>query len=87
MAEAGIQNFVMDGGWYGMFAPAKTPAQIVDRLHQEVKSALMVPSVRGNYAALGLDPVGSSPADFKIFLSEQLREYAELVKIAKVEPQ
>jgi tripartite-type tricarboxylate transporter receptor subunit TctC len=70
-----------------MFAPAKTPARIVDRLHQEVKSALMVPSVREHYAALGLDPVGSSPADFKRFLSEQVREYAELVKIAKIEPQ
>jgi Tripartite tricarboxylate transporter family receptor len=63
MAEAGIQNFVMDGGWYGMFAPARTPAEIIDRLDSEVKAALTVPSVRENYAALGLSPVGSSPAE------------------------
>jgi len=56
MAEAGIQNFVMDGGWYGMFAPARTPAEIIDRLDSEVKPALTVPSVRENYAALGLSP-------------------------------
>jgi hypothetical protein len=44
-------------------------------------------SVRENYAVLGLEPVGSSPADFKKFLTEQVRGYAELVKIAKIEPQ
>ena len=87
MAEAGIQNFVMDGGWYGMFAPARTPAEIIDRLDSEVKAALTVPSVRENYAALGLSPVGSSPTEFKSFLAEQVRAYAELVKIAKIEPQ
>jgi tripartite-type tricarboxylate transporter receptor subunit TctC len=77
----------MDGGWYGMFAPARTPAEIIDRLDSEVKAALTVPSVRENYAALGLSPVGSSPAEFKSFLAEQVRAYAELVKIAKIEPQ
>jgi tripartite-type tricarboxylate transporter receptor subunit TctC len=87
MAEAGVADFVMDGGWYGMFAPARTPAPIVDRLHAEVSAALSVPSVRENYAALGLEPVGNPPADFKAFLAEQVRMYAELVKIAKIEPQ
>ena len=52
-----------------------------------MKAALTVPSVRENYAALGLSPVGSSPAEFKSFLAEQVRAYAELVKIAKIEPQ
>lgn len=87
MAEAGIPKFVMDGGWYGLFAPAKTPASIVDRLHAEASAALQVPSVRERYTALGLNPVGSSPADFKTFLADQVRTYAELVKIAGIEPQ
>ena len=77
----------MDGGWYGLFAPAKTPASIVDRLHAEASAALQVPSVRERYTALGLNPVGSSPADFKTFLADQVRTYAELVKIAGIEPQ
>jgi tripartite-type tricarboxylate transporter receptor subunit TctC len=87
MAEAGIADFVMDGGWYGMFAPVRTPTEIVNRLHQEVKAALTLDSVRQNYAVLGLEPVGSSPADSKTFLAEQVRKYAELVRIAKIEPQ
>ena len=57
----------MDGGWYGMFAPARTPAEIIDRLDSEVKAALTVPSVRENYAALGLSPVGSSRLNSRAF--------------------
>jgi tripartite-type tricarboxylate transporter receptor subunit TctC len=87
MAEAGVADFIMDGGWYGLFAPAKTPADIVARLHRNVTMALNAPEVRNAYAALGLDPVGSSPAEFKRFLAEQVRRYAELVAIAKIEPQ
>jgi tripartite-type tricarboxylate transporter receptor subunit TctC len=87
MAEAGVADFVMDGGWYGLFAPAKTPADIVARLHHNVTAALEAPEVRNAYAALGLDPLGSSPAEFKRFLAEQVRRYAELVAIAKIEPQ
>jgi tripartite-type tricarboxylate transporter receptor subunit TctC len=87
MAEAGIQNFVMDGGWYGLFAPAKTPLDITSRLHREVKAALEVAEVRKNYAELGLDPFEQSPVDFKTFLAEQVRLYADLVRIAKIEAQ
>jgi tripartite-type tricarboxylate transporter receptor subunit TctC len=87
MAEAGVADFIMDGGWYGLFAPTKTPADIVARLHRNVTMALNAPEVRNAYAALGLDPVGSSPAEFKRFLAEQVRRYAELVAIAKIEPQ
>jgi tripartite-type tricarboxylate transporter receptor subunit TctC len=74
-------------GWYGLFAPAMTPAAVVERLHAETNAALQIPSVRERYAMLGLDPVGSSPAEFKRFLAEQVRRYAELVRTAKIEPQ
>jgi tripartite-type tricarboxylate transporter receptor subunit TctC len=66
MAEAGIADFVMDGGWYGLFAPARTATDIIEPLDQEVTTALKIPSVREHHAALGLDPVGSSPAHFRI---------------------
>ncbi len=87
MAEAGVQNFVMDGGWYGLFAPANTPVDITSRLHREVRAALENPDVKKNYAVLGLDLFESSPADFKSFMAEQVQLYADLVKIAKIGPQ
>lgn len=87
MAEAGLDGVVLDGGWYGLFAPARTPAAIVNRLNAEVKQALGVAEVRERYAKMMLDPVGNSPADFRAELAEQIRKYAELVKAAKIEPQ
>lgn len=87
MVEAGVENFVMDGGWFGLFAPAKTPDAIVTRLYQEVKVALEMAEVRGQLANLGLLPFDNSPAEFKRFVKEESRLYADLVKLAKIEPQ
>jgi tripartite-type tricarboxylate transporter receptor subunit TctC len=87
MAEAGIEGVVLDGGWYGLFAPARTPAVIVNRLYAEVQKALGVADVRERYAKMMLDPVGNSPAEFRAELADQIRKYAELVKAAKIEPQ
>ena len=87
MAEAGIEGVVLDGGWYGLFAPARTPSVIVNRLHAEVQKALGVSDVRERYAKMMLDPVGNTPAEFRVELADQIRKYAELVKAAKIEPQ
>jgi tripartite-type tricarboxylate transporter receptor subunit TctC len=87
MAQAGVPDFVMDGGWHGLFAPARTPADVVSRLNREVQAVLTVVAVREKYAALGLDPFASSPSEFKAFVAEEVRRYAELAKIAKIEPQ
>ena len=87
LAEAGVRNYEMDGGWHGLFAAAKTPADIVARLNREVQAALAVPELREKYAVLGLDPHGSTAADFKAFVAAEVRKYAELVKLTKIEPQ
>ncbi len=86
MAEAGVENFVLDGGWFGLFAPANTPADVVMRLHQGIKAALETPDVQGQLAKLGLYPFESSPSEFKSFVQAQFRFYADLVKLAKIEP-
>ena len=87
MSEAGVQEFVLDGGWYGMFAPAKTPSDIVARLHAEVKTALAAPEVQKNILLLGLVPFEAPPAAFRSFVGEQIRMYSEMVALAKIELQ
>ena len=87
MEEAGFPGFVLDGGWYGLFAPAGTPADIVGRLHREVEAALKSSDVRERFAPLALDPIGTPPAEFKNFVAAQVKMYAELVRLAKIEPQ
>lgn len=87
MAEAGVAGMTMDGGWFGLFAPAHTPAAIVDRLQREVKTALATPFLHDRLAQLGLDPVGDTPAAFKSLLARQVKDYAEMVRVAGVRPE
>jgi tripartite-type tricarboxylate transporter receptor subunit TctC len=87
MAEAGVEGVVLDGGWYGMFAPARTPAAVIERLSTEVRRVLAMPEVRERYAAMMLEVTGTGPADLRRDLAEGLRKYAELVKLAGIEPQ
>ena len=63
MVEAGFADFVVDG-WYGMFAPARTPKPIVDKLSADINQALKAPESLEKWKTLGFDPIGSTPAQF-----------------------
>jgi tripartite-type tricarboxylate transporter receptor subunit TctC len=58
MVEAGFADFVVDG-WYGMFAPARTPKPIVDKLSADINKALKDPDSLEKWKTLGFDPIGS----------------------------
>ena len=80
-----IPGFAFSGGWHGMFAPAKTPPQILARMHAEVKKALAVPELRDYLEAAGYEPLGSSPEEFRKYLVADFDRWRELIRIAKVE--
>ena len=63
VAEQGVPNFEVTG-WFGVLAPAGTPAPVVARLNKEAAAALAAPEVKERLAGLGLEPGGGSPADF-----------------------
>jgi tripartite-type tricarboxylate transporter receptor subunit TctC len=86
-AEAGAPSFQQHGGWFGMFAPAGTPREVLDRLHREVRAAFADATFRERLETLGAEPVGNSPAEFKQFVSAEIRRYAEIVRLAKIEPE
>ena len=81
-AEAGLPQYNVDGGWFGMFAPANTPADVVDKLYREVHTAIQIPQVRERLLALGVQPIGNTPAEFKKFVADELRLHAEMVRVA-----
>ena len=60
MVEAGFKDFVIEG-WYGVFAPARTPRAIAERLSAEINKALRHPDSMERWKTLGFDPIGSSP--------------------------
>ncbi len=85
--EAGLDGFELDGGWFGMFAPANTPPEIVGRMQKEVRDIVMQGAMHDKLLQLGFGPVGDSHAQFKRFVSEEIRKYAEMAKLAHIEPE
>ena len=81
--ESGLAGFDVSS-WVGIFAPAKTPAAIVQKLNRELAAVLRTPFVRERYATLGIEPVGNSMAEFGEQVRADLARWAEVVKAANV---
>lgn len=87
VAEAGLPGYVADAGWHAVFAPAKTPAAIVNRVHAAIHKALQVPQVREHFLSGGYEPQGATPAEWGKLFRADLKRYAEITRMAKIEPQ
>jgi len=79
IAESGVPGFYVTG-WYGLYAPAGTSADIVRRLHAEVKRALNSPDVKEKLAKTGNEPVASTPEEFAAFLRAETAKWAKVIK-------
>lgn len=79
LAEAGYPGFSIST-WYGVWAPAGTPAAVVQRLSSEIATIVRLPEVRSQFEKLGAEPVGSSPAEFAAFTKVELVKWAGIVK-------
>jgi tripartite-type tricarboxylate transporter receptor subunit TctC len=79
--EAGIANAEYPI-WFGLFLPAGTPHEIVLRLHDETRKALLSPMVRDKLSMLGIDAMPMSPADFAAHVQREIASNADLVKAA-----
>ena len=77
--EAGFTNAEYPF-WFGVFAPAKTPRDIVDKLSKEIGSALQAQKVRERLASTGVDPMNMSPSDFDAFIRRSIELDAALVR-------
>ena len=66
--------------WSGLFAPKGTPRAIVDKIAVEVKRILNLPDVRERFAALGAEPVGSTPAEFTQHVQREIAKWAVVVR-------
>jgi tripartite-type tricarboxylate transporter receptor subunit TctC len=84
--EAGVPGSEFNF-WIGMMAPAKTPRDIVKRLHDEVVKALALPEVKDRFAKLGADEWTLSPEQFDAYIKEEIASNAKLVKAAGIAPQ
>lgn len=76
---AAVPGFAMDT-WFGIFAPARTPKEIVDRLSADIAAVMKQPAVSNRIKELGYEPVGSTPEEFDKFWHAELDKFGPLVK-------
>jgi tripartite-type tricarboxylate transporter receptor subunit TctC len=84
--EAGVPNYE-SLQWYGLLAPAGTPAAIIVRLHAETAKAVETTDMKARLAADGADGFGSTPAEFARHIRDEMEKWAAVAKAANIEPQ
>jgi tripartite-type tricarboxylate transporter receptor subunit TctC len=84
VAEAGYPGFDVTT-WHGLVAPLGTPHAIIARLHGAMTRAVESPEVRSQLAAMGMEPLSSSPEEFANAIAEDVRIWAEALRAMKTE--
>jgi tripartite-type tricarboxylate transporter receptor subunit TctC len=86
VAEAGLPGYEAVP-WYGLVVPARTPAEIVARLHAESNKALSRPDVKERFGATDMVPTGSTPEQFGRYISSEVAKWGKLVKASNLRPE
>ena len=83
MAEAGVPEMEIRL-WTGFVAPAKTPAPVVARLHEEIVRVLALPDVRERLANLGVDPGATTPDEYTRIIAADIARWTAVAKAANI---
>jgi len=83
MKEQGFPGLVVQT-WYGMLAPAGTPAEVIARMNAEVNAAVADAEVRQKAEAAGLQLRGGTPAQFSAFMEAETRKWSQIIQVAHI---
>ena len=86
IAEQGYSNFEI-ALWFGVWAPAGTPAAIVKKVNMDINQAMQDPEVKNAYETKGIKATPMSPQEFGKFVREEMAKYQKIAKDANIEPQ
>ena len=84
--EAGVKGYEATT-WYGIFAPAGTPKDVVTRLNVEIEKIIKGADLSERLLNEGLEPIGGSPESFTRFIRAEIDKYAQVIKAARVTKQ
>ena len=85
VAEAtGLKDFEVDS-WYGMFAPAKTPDEVVATMNKAIATTVALPGVKAKLLEQGAEGRSSTPEQLGATVSREIAQWRELVKHARIE--
>ena len=79
ISESGLRGFDVST-WFGIFAPAGTPPDVVAKLNGEIVRVLRTNDMRERLALLGAEPIGNKPDEFAAFIKTEIPKYAKVVK-------
>ncbi len=85
-AEAGLPGYET-GAWYGLYAPARTPNDVVAKIQRDIAEQLQRPEVLERLKQMGATPVGSTPEAFAAFTRNEYDRYAKIVRAANIKPE
>jgi tripartite-type tricarboxylate transporter receptor subunit TctC len=83
IAEAGVPGFDVTS-WYGFFAPAKTPPEIIRKLHADTVAVLNDPPTRQKLEGLGVGVIGSTPAELAAYLKAEMAKWGPVIREAGI---
>jgi tripartite-type tricarboxylate transporter receptor subunit TctC len=82
--EAGVKDFDA-ANWYGFQAPAGLPAPVLAILAAEIVRAVAQPDVRERFLNLALDPLTSTPQEFRVYIAAEVKKWAGIIKAANIQ--
>ena len=86
IAEAALPGFDYNL-WVGVFAPAGTPPDIVDKINKDIDRALQTPEIKDRLSTLGAEPMPMTPAEFRKFVQTEIDDSAKVIKAAGIKAQ
>jgi len=83
LEESGLEDFRI-GSWYGLVAPAGTPAEVTNTLSSVIIDVLSAPQIKQQLMEQMLNPKGTTPAEFKSFISTEMKQWEKVAKDAHI---
>ena len=74
-------------GWLGVGAPMNTPVEIIEKLNNEINTALADPKMKAQFADLGVTPLAGSPADFGKLIAAETDKWGNVIRAANIKPE
>ena len=85
VSEAGLKGFEANN-WYGLFAPAGTPREVIARIHSETAKALTMADVKTRLLDAGIIATSTTPEVFTAYIKQETQKWAKVVKAANIKP-
>jgi len=84
--ESGVPDYDLSG-WNGLFAPAGTPPDVVNKINAEITKIVQMPDVRARILDIGAEPGPMKPAEYAAWVQSEVTKWTKLVKEAGIQPE